>query len=351
MKKLIIASLAAALVAPAFAAQYVLVAPLLRAAAAAPQTTVTLSSATLPDAMVGTAYSGFDFKPYLSVTGDPSYNGSGVTWSLVSGSLPAGIALNGDGTLSGTPTGSPNIYNFMVSATYNGVSDSNSYSLAVNAAASAKLAPNGQASSVIPTTGVNDYTALWLVLTNTGSVPLTIKGLSSSGAPFVLVNRGRLPTSIAPGAVANLNVLFRPTAPGSYSGTVTATTEAGPVALAVSGDAVNELPPSVDKSSLDFGTVAYGASSSAQVVTVKNVSSVPMAISGVTLTAQNMSVPWTNEFGMPGLTCFAGSWVPPGGTCTVPVVYAPLSDPNPAFNLTITTPGGKVILPVTGHAQ
>ena len=349
MKKHLLAALAAALTSQVFAAQYYVVVPVLGRASAAP-ISVALSSTAMPDAQAGIPYAGFDFKPWLSVTGDPSFTGAGVTWSLASGSLPSGLSLNADGTLSGTPSVA-NSYNFMVSATYKGVSGTGSYSLAVKSAASAKLVPNGQASSVIPTTGVNDYTALWLVLTNTGSVPLTIQGLRSSGAPFTLVNRGRLPTSIAPGGVANLNVLFQPTAPGSYSGTVTATTEAGPVTLAVSGDAVNELPPSVDKTALDFGTVAYGSSSSPQVVTVKNVSSVPMSFSAVSLMAQNTSVPWTNEFGMPGVTCFSGSWVPPGGTCTVPVVYAPISDPNPAFNLTIKTPGGTVVIPVTGHAQ
>ncbi|WP_080421685.1 choice-of-anchor D domain-containing protein [Burkholderia ubonensis] len=350
MKKLLVAALTAALVSPVFAAtQYLVVVPI-QGRAAAP-ISVSLSNAALPAAETGVPYAGYDLKTHLSVSGDAGFTGSGVTWSVASGSIPAGLALNADGTLSGTPTASSNTYNFSVAARYKGVTGVGAYSLAVKSAASASLVPNGQASTVIPTTGVNDYTALWLVLTNTGSVPLTIQGLRSSGAPFSLVNRGRLPTSIAPGAVANLNVLFQPTAPGSYSGTVTATTEAGQVTLAVSGDAVYELPPSVDKTALDFGTVAYGSSSSPQVVTVKNVSSVPMGIRGITLTTQDTSVPWTSEFVMPGLTCFTGSWIPPGETCSVPVVYAPQSDPNPAFNLTITTPGGTKVIPVTGKAR
>ncbi|KWA83728.1 hypothetical protein WL29_20385 [Burkholderia ubonensis] len=349
MKKLIFAALAAALTTPGFAAEYYVVVPMLGRASAAP-IAVSLMGTALPAAQSGQAYAGFDFTPWLSVTGDPGFNVSGVTWSLASGALPAGMTLNGNGSLTGTPTAANN-YNFTVSATYKGVTGTGAYSLAVKSAASASLAPHDQVGTVIPATGVNDYTAMWLVLTNTGAVPLTIQGLRSSGAPFSLVNRGRLPTSIAPGATANFNVLFQPTAPGSYSGSVTVTTEAGQSTLAVSGDAVNELPPAVDKTSLDFGTVAYGASSSPQIVTVKNVSSVPMGIKGVTLTAQDMSVPWTNEFGMPGLTCFAGSWIQPGQTCSVPVVYAPQSDPNPKFNLTITTPGGTKVIPVTGQAH
>ncbi|MDN8078810.1 putative Ig domain-containing protein [Burkholderia multivorans] len=64
--------------------------------------TVSLASATLPDAPAGTAYS-YDLKQYLSVTGDAAYsNGAGVTWSA-RGPLPAGLSLT-SGVISGTPT-------------------------------------------------------------------------------------------------------------------------------------------------------------------------------------------------------------------------------------------------------
>ncbi|KVP17268.1 choice-of-anchor D domain-containing protein [Burkholderia ubonensis] len=347
MKKLLVAALTAALVSPVFAAtQYLVVVPI-QGRAAAP-ISVSLSNAALPAAETGVPYAGYDLKPHLSVSGDAGFTGSGVTWSVASGSIPAGLALNADGTLSGTPTASANTYNFSVAARYKGVTGVGAYSLAVKSAASASLVPNGQGSTVIPTTGVNDYTALWLVLTNTGGVPLTIQSLSSSGAPFSLVTRGRPPAAVAPGATANFNVLFKPTAPGSYSGTVTVTTEAGPTTIAVSGDAVYELPPSVDKTALDFGNVPRNTTSAVQVVTVKNVSTVPMSFNAVTLMAQDTSVPWTNEFNAPGATCFVGSWYAPGATCTIPVSFTPANAAPAAFKLTISTPGGTVVIPLTG---
>lgn len=65
---------------------------------------VTLAASTVPEAYIGRAYS-FDAKTLLSVTGDATYTGSGVTWAISSGALPSGLTLNAaTGVISGTPT-------------------------------------------------------------------------------------------------------------------------------------------------------------------------------------------------------------------------------------------------------
>src|SRR3546814_13003045 len=57
--------------------------------------TITLSPAALPDGAVGTAYA-----QTLSASGGTAP----YTFSVTAGSLPAGLCLASDGTLSGTPT-------------------------------------------------------------------------------------------------------------------------------------------------------------------------------------------------------------------------------------------------------
>src|SRR3546814_477751 len=59
--------------------------------------TITLSPAALPDGAVGTAYA-----QTLSASGGTAP----YTFSVTAGSLPAGLSLASDGTLSGTPTAS-----------------------------------------------------------------------------------------------------------------------------------------------------------------------------------------------------------------------------------------------------
>lgn len=351
--KLLIASLAVALTAQVYAAtDYRVVVPVPGRATAAP-IRVSLSSATLPAAQAGSTYGGYDFKSNLSVSGDAGFNGSGVTWSVSSGSLPAGLVLNGDGTLTGTPTASANTYNFALSAQYKGANGTGSYSLAVKSAASATFAPIPPATTVFPLTGVNDYSYQLFSLTNTGSVPMTIQSMApalGSGATFVLGASGRPVTSLAPGAQARFTVKFQPTAPGPFSGTVTVTTaEAGSFVVAVTGQAANELPPVLDKSGLSFGDVAFNTTSAPQVVTITNVSSTPMQITGMTITPQSgPSIGLFNPLLANG-TCYQGSWVAVGGSCSLVIVYTPIVYGPAAHQLTITTPGGQKVIPLTGN--
>jgi hypothetical protein len=106
MKKLILAGLLATSV-HAYASQFFVVIPFPgKTTSVDPDISVALAGYALPDALVGQPYAGFDFKSLLSVTGDARYTGAGVRWRVGSGSLPAGLRLNADGTLSGTPTAS-----------------------------------------------------------------------------------------------------------------------------------------------------------------------------------------------------------------------------------------------------
>ena len=79
-----------------------------------------ITTASLPNGEVGTAYS-----QTLAATGNDT-----ITWS-VSGTLPAGLTLNSDGTITGTPT-TANTYNFTVTATNDSGSDSKEYTLTID---------------------------------------------------------------------------------------------------------------------------------------------------------------------------------------------------------------------------
>lgn len=117
----------------ASAADYYVVTPVLGKTVAIADVAVTLNSASIPDATLGTPYSSFDFKSVLSVTGDPALDASKASFS--STALPAGLTLSQNGVLSGTPTelnrnGSP----FDVVAQYKNKSGGNTYTLKVHGA-------------------------------------------------------------------------------------------------------------------------------------------------------------------------------------------------------------------------
>jgi hypothetical protein len=111
---------------------YYVVVPMspLRAVTAAQGINVSLSSATLPAGLVGLPYDGFNFVTLLTVTGDAGYTGYGVKWTLLSGSLPAGLTLGADGRLTGTPT-TNGTSSFQLRATYKTKNGDQAYQVVV----------------------------------------------------------------------------------------------------------------------------------------------------------------------------------------------------------------------------
>jgi hypothetical protein len=95
-----------------------------------PDITVALGSVTLPDALIATPYAGYNFNTALKVSNDGNFDKTAVTWSLTSGSLPAGLTLNADGTISGTPSAA-GTQSFTVQATYKSRTGQQQYSVYV----------------------------------------------------------------------------------------------------------------------------------------------------------------------------------------------------------------------------
>jgi large repetitive protein len=152
---------------------------------------VTIENQLLPDAIRGAAYP----TQALHVVGG---TGSGYTWSLANGSLPAGLTLNPDGTITGTPT-AMGVSMFLVMATDSaGKSDTKQLSIAVVDPLTATTSPH------VAEVGI----------------PFTATVKATGGTPGYTVSASGLPPGLT----------FDP-ARGAISGTPTA---AGTFALAVS---------------------------------------------------------------------------------------------------------------------
>ena len=158
---------------------------------------VTVSPASLPAATAGTGY---------SQTLNASGGTAPYTFAITAGALPAGLALNPSGILSGTPTASGS-FNFTVSATDSGIptAGNRAYTLTVASPTltlPAKTLPDGTAGQAYST---------------------SITPASGGIAPYTYaVSAGALPAGIsldsATGALSGT-----PTAPGNFSFTVAAT--------------------------------------------------------------------------------------------------------------------------------
>jgi hypothetical protein len=176
-----------------------------------------------------------------------------LTYSIASGSLPAGLQLNPTGTIFGTPTfdgpGASQTYNFVVQVTdFNGAQALVPLALAITVAAP----PAISATPSLPQ-GFLGATYSGAISTTGGVPPLTF-GLSSGSLPLGLTLSG------TGGQITGL-----PTATGSSSFSVTVTDSAVPThqTTTVSGSITISNPPvlTISTTSLPSGTSAggYGA--------------------------------------------------------------------------------------------
>ena len=98
-----------------------------------------------------------------------------------------------------------------------------------------------------------------VVLTNTGAAPLTLQGISVPAAPFSAPQLPPVGTQLPASSSVTFPVVFSPTALGTFSGTLSVQSSAGPKSILLTG--VGGLPGhlSITPLNVDFGRVALGA--------------------------------------------------------------------------------------------
>ena len=156
------------------------------------QPSLTMTTATLPDGIVGTAYS----QVLAAQGGTPPY-----TWTLAAGNLPGGLSLNpSSGTLSGTPTGaSGGTLGITVTDSLARVA-TRSLQLNIVLALTITTAPQ----LTMATAG----TAYSAILAATGGTPSYLWSVGGTLPPGLIFN-------VATGQISGV-----PTTPGSYTFTV-----------------------------------------------------------------------------------------------------------------------------------
>ena len=155
-------------------------------------------------------------------------------------------------------------------------------------------------------------TAPAVTLTNNQNVALTNISIVAN-APFSQVNT--CGTSIAPGAKCKITVTFTPAVLGTKTGAVTISDSAAtsPQTIAVRGTGAS--PVTFSPTSLSFGTVAVGNSSSPLPTTLTNHQKTPLTISSISIIGTN-SADFSQTNNCPGSLAA-------GGTCTISVTFSP----------------------------
>jgi astacin (peptidase family M12A)/centrosomal CEP192-like protein len=146
-----------------------------------------------------------------------------------------------------------------------------------------------------------------ITLTNSGSGPLSINSIATSGDFSQTNNCG---TSLAAKGTCNVNVTFNPSAAGAVAGALTFSDSAATSPQLVKLSGTGALPLSFSPTSLAFSSVAVGQFS-AKTITVTNKQTTAISLSPSTST----------DYSVTGGTC--GVSLGGGANCTIIVTFAP----------------------------
>ncbi len=176
-----------------------------------------------------------------------------------------------------------------------------------------------------------------VVLSNPGTFPLTVTGVSAS-APFAVI--GATSFVVQPNGSTVINVQFTPSIEGVASGTLTIEHDATgtPTTVALQGTGtIAELDAS--PAALTFGEIRVGTTSATQPITVRNLGLAPLTISSATASA---------GFVISGLT-FPRN-VLPNASVTFAVAFAPTTAGAASGSVEIATTVGAKSVAVSATA-
>lgn len=171
-----------------------------------------------------------------------------------------------------------------------------------------------------------------LTLSNTGSVTLSVIGISISGAQSGDYSQtNTCGSGLAAGATCTISVIFTPLASGLRTAAIQISDNAfnTPQTINLTGTGATPSPAaSVTPGTLAFSSQYVGSTSSSQTVTLSSTGSIPLTVTGISITgAQAGDFSQTNN---------CGSSVANGFSCQVAVSFAPTAAGSRAATLSIT---------------
>ena len=154
-----------------------------------------------------------------------------------------------------------------------------------------------------------------ITVTNTGTLPLAVSGVSSSDPDFAVNSSCNV---VAINASCTVNVIFTPSATGARNATITILHNAsgGSNTVAASGQgAVATIR--IQPSSLTFLPVVVGTLTEIQSIEIANVGNAPLTINSLNI------APAASAFLQAGGSCSGGAILTAGSSCTVQIRAMP----------------------------
>jgi sugar lactone lactonase YvrE len=251
---------------------------------------------------------------------------SGATISLSGGTIPA----NGSCTAS-IPLNTANAGNYTITLAANNISSSAgsnasaaTTSLTVAGAQTPSLSTNVTVLSFGNQAVNTSSDPQRIVITSSGTAPLTISGLSVSGDFGFVSDCPLAPAALAVGASCNVDITFSPLSAANVLEILSIASNAGGSSLiALHGTGVVMPVPkiSVTPLTINFGTQPVGHASAVQTVIVANAGQAALSLRGISLSGAGFNLSSTAPDGVTMPSC--GATLAPQTSCFIAVVFAP----------------------------
>ncbi len=167
-------------------------------------------------------------------------------------------------------------------------------------------------------------------LTNTGSSPLSITGIGTTGSnPGDFAQTNDCGTSVAAGASCTFTVTFTPTASGNRSATLNIFDNAGgsPQHVSLAGTGIGPMA-TLNPTNLSFGNQSVGTTSGAKGTQLKNTGNSTLTISSIAISGTN-AADFAQTNNCPGSLA-------PGAQCNISVNFSPTDFGTRTASLTIS---------------
>jgi hypothetical protein len=173
-----------------------------------------------------------------------------------------------------------------------------------------------------------------VTVTNSGTVALPLAGISLTGTNAnQFTQSSNCAAPLAAGASCSIGVVYKPTAAGAHTATLTVNGGGGAAAQSVALTGTGIVPTySLAPTAIAFGGAAIGVPGAAQSVTLANTGTLALPLTSTTLAGAN-----ANQFAVSN-TC--GTSVAVGAACTLNVVFKPTSSGAKAATLNVAGGGG-----------
>ncbi len=180
-----------------------------------------------------------------------------------------------------------------------------------------------------------------VTLTNTGTAPLNVSSISTTGSATFTVEPGQCASPIAPLGTCDIEVVFTPTADGDRTGTLHVNSDGGNVSVALEGVGLDPVAV-IDPTEGDFGTTTVVGNHLDIEFTVTNTGTGTLTFDSITTTG-------SGTFSVVSAPDCDGALLTNGEECTLTVRFAPNDASEKNGTLKVVTNGGTLNVPLTGQ--